>query len=140
MALSIPPLPGTSGLESPLWGEGTVLGGRRKRIGGVGAGDEGGKGHQAGNKVQEASRITTVSIFGFESQGRPSFPPTQSHVPLTRVPPLTCGCAGQSLPPLSWLVQKRLPGLEGRPGSADTQQSKCTRVDSSPSESASKDT
>lgn len=91
-----------------------MLGGRRKRIGEAGAGDGGGKGHKAGNKVQEASRITTVSIFGFESQGRPSFPhPTQSHVPLTRVPPLTCGCAESLPPPLSYqLVQKRLLALK----------------------------
>ena len=82
---------------------------------------------QLGARGRRPAGTPQCLYLGLSLRIAPPLRCTQGHAPLPSAAPLTCGCAEQSLP--SSLLPaggETTPGLEGRQGSADPQQSKCT--------------
>ena len=91
-------------------------------------GDGGGKDTKLGTRCRRPAGTPQCLHLDLSLRVAPPLHPTRGHVPLPTAPPLTCGCAEQLLPSsLLPAGAETTPGLEGRQGSADTQQSKCTR-------------
>ena len=97
---------------------------------------EGREGHKARNQLQEDGRTATVSVFGFESWGRPSPPPPQGHCPTAQCSSShTCVWSRHCPPPSYQLVQKRLLALKEDDGVRAALSHSAPGMASSPSES-----